>query len=67
VAISLIDLFRPEYLETVNKITTPALFGEMAFMLYLLIVGVRLPLSADQGKGVEQKGAGPASRAQIHN
>ena len=39
--ISATGLLLPQHLEVVNTIATPVLFGEVAFMLWLLIVGVR--------------------------
>ncbi len=49
---SFTGLLAPEHLELVSKVTFPILFGEAAFMLWLLIVGARpKPL------------AGPASAA----
>jgi hypothetical protein len=41
VTISFTRLLFPEHLEIVNKITLPVLFGEVALMLWLLIVGAR--------------------------
>lgn len=43
VAISSTGLLRPEHLKTVSAYATPLLFGEMALMLWLLIVGARPP------------------------
>ena len=34
-------LMLPQYAEIVSKVTFPVLFGEMAFMLWLLVIGVR--------------------------
>jgi Domain of unknown function (DUF4386) len=45
VAMSATGLLFPDSLKLVSKIATPALFGEMALMLWLLIVGVREPAS----------------------
>lgn len=42
VAISSTGLFLPQQLETVSTMATPVLFGEVAFMLWLLIAGVRV-------------------------
>ncbi len=43
VAISITGLMVPQYAKTVSSLATPILFGEVALMLWLLIVGVRLP------------------------
>jgi hypothetical protein len=43
VAISATGLLLPEQLERVSGLATPILFGEMALMLWLLVVGVRAP------------------------
>ncbi len=42
VALSFTGLLWPQHLNTVNTIVTPILFGEVAFMLWLLIVGARV-------------------------
>jgi hypothetical protein len=42
-ALSATGVLWPERLETVNKMTLPVLFGEVAFTLWLLIVGARVP------------------------
>jgi hypothetical protein len=41
VAISVIGLLWPQHLDVVNRVTFPALLGEVAFMLWLLILGAR--------------------------
>lgn len=46
VAISLTGLLLPQYSKVVFSMATPVLFGEMAFMLWLLIVGARVLPSA---------------------
>lgn len=46
VALSAIGLTLPHHLETVSTVTMPLLFGEVALMLWLLIVGVRSPKSS---------------------
>jgi Domain of unknown function (DUF4386) len=49
VAISLTSLLAPQYNDLVGRITFPILFGEMAIMLWLLIMGAnvkRLPAAA---------------------
>jgi hypothetical protein len=51
VTISTTGLVLPQYLEEVFRVATPLLFGEMALMLWLLIVGVRLPRSNGTGTG----------------
>ena len=43
VALSLLGLVAPEHYDLPFKIATPILFGEVALMLWLLIVGVRTP------------------------
>jgi hypothetical protein len=50
VIISMIGILMPPYLGIVNKITLPVLFGEMAFMLWLLIVGARKRASGEMVK-----------------
>ncbi len=42
VAISLTGLLLPQYSKVVFSMATPVLFGEMAFMLWLLLVGARV-------------------------
>ncbi|MEO8196119.1 MAG: DUF4386 domain-containing protein [Thermoanaerobaculia bacterium] len=46
VAISTTGILVPQYLKSVSTFATPILFGEMALMLWLLIVGVRVPPAA---------------------
>jgi hypothetical protein len=46
IAISSTGLLMPQYLDLVSTITLPILFGEVAFMLWLLIVGARVQPSA---------------------
>jgi hypothetical protein len=46
VTMSLTGLLFPQHLKTVSTIATPVLFGEVAFMLWLLIVGARVRPSA---------------------
>ncbi len=46
ITMSFTGLLLPQYLNTVSTIATPILFGEMAFMLWLLIVGARVQPSA---------------------
>lgn len=41
-AISSTGLLWPQHLKTVSAVATPVLFGEVAFMLWLLIVGARV-------------------------
>jgi len=45
VVISSAGLFSPQNLKLVSMIATPVLFGEVAFMIWLLIAGVREPPS----------------------
>lgn len=45
-AISATGLLLPQHLKVVSTIATPVLFGEVAFMLWLLIVGARVQPSA---------------------
>ncbi|MBI1807161.1 MAG: DUF4386 domain-containing protein [Ignavibacteria bacterium] len=40
-AISFTGLLLPQYQDMVSKITFPAIFGEMAFMLWILIMGAK--------------------------
>ena len=40
-AISTTGLLLPERLKSVSNLATPLLFGELALMLWLLVVGVR--------------------------
>jgi hypothetical protein len=47
VAMSLAGLLLPQYAKTVFTVATPVLFGEAAFMLWLLIVGARVRPSPD--------------------
>jgi hypothetical protein len=47
VIISFTGILLPQYLKIVNSITLPVLFGELAFMLWLLIKGVRQDSVAD--------------------
>ncbi|HXH27765.1 MAG TPA: DUF4386 domain-containing protein [Candidatus Polarisedimenticolia bacterium] len=42
-AISATGLIAPQHLQIVFRVSTPILFGEVALMLWLLIVGVRAP------------------------
>ena len=42
VAMSLTGMLWPQYLKTFSTFATPVLFGEVAFMLWLLIVGARV-------------------------
>lgn len=46
IVMSATGLLAPQYLKIVSIIATPVLFGEMALMLWLLIVGVRIKPSA---------------------
>jgi hypothetical protein len=47
VTISFTGMLLPQHLEIVNKIAFPAILGELAFMLWLLIMGARVqPLAA---------------------
>ena len=46
VAISSTGLMLPQHLKTVSTLATPVLFGEVALMLWLLIVGARVPPAA---------------------
>src|SRR6059036_845667 len=43
VALSVIALFFPAYLDAAFKMTQPVLFGELAVMLWLLIKGAKVP------------------------
>lgn len=43
VVLSGTELFLPEFVKTISWITMPALFGEVAFTLWLLIAGARAP------------------------
>jgi hypothetical protein len=43
IAISATGLVFPQHLKMVSLITTPILFGEVALMLWLLVVGIRVP------------------------
>ena len=47
VALSLTGLLSSHRLEAISPFVTPILLGEVAFMLWLLIVGARVPPSAD--------------------
>lgn len=47
VAMSLTGLLSSHRLEAISPFVTPILLGEVAFMLWLLIVGARVPPSAD--------------------
>ena len=58
VAISLTGILMPGYLEIANKIALPALMGELALMLWLLVVGVRLRPATDKGKGAAPQRVG---------
>ena len=51
VTISSTGLLLPQHLKTVSTIATPVLFGEVAFMLWLLIVGARVQPSAVAAPG----------------
>lgn len=42
VVMSLTGILAPEYAETASKLATPILFGEMALMLWLVVVGARV-------------------------
>ncbi len=46
VAISLTGLLSPQRVETVSRIAIPALLGELAFTLWLLVVGAKVTPSA---------------------
>jgi len=46
-ALSFTGLFLPQYEEMLSNITFPALFGEMAFMLWLVIAGAK-----EQARGI---------------
>ncbi len=46
VTISITGLLSPQHLKLISTIATPILFGEVAFMLWLLIMGVRLQPAA---------------------
>jgi hypothetical protein len=50
VGMSLTGLLLPDYSDTIYKIAFPALLGEMAFMLWLLIMGVRPKPLTDQAQ-----------------
>jgi hypothetical protein len=43
IAISLMGLLSSQRIEVVSGVVTPILFGEVAFMLWLLIIGARVP------------------------
>ena len=47
IATSFIGLLTPQYLDFVSKVTFPALLGELAFMLWLVIRGARQEQPAD--------------------
>jgi hypothetical protein len=47
-AISTTGLLLPQHLKLASTVATPVLFGEAAFMLWLLIVGARASSSADE-------------------
>jgi hypothetical protein len=50
-AISFTGLMLPQYEEMVSNIAFPALFGELAFMLWILIMGAKeRPSSSDSGQ-----------------
>jgi hypothetical protein len=42
VALSITGILLPQFLHIVSTVTTPILFGEVAFMLWLLIIGARV-------------------------
>jgi hypothetical protein len=46
VTMSFAELLLPQYAQTVATIATPVLFGEVAFLLWLLVVGARVAPSA---------------------
>jgi hypothetical protein len=46
VTMSFTGLLLPQHVERVSRIASPALFGELAFTLWLLIVGARVQPSA---------------------
>ncbi len=51
----LTGLLFPQYLPTVSKVTFPILFGEMAFMLWLVVFGVRARPNADPAPAAAQR------------
>lgn len=66
VTISATGLVLPQHLEAVSTVAIPALFGEVAFMLWLLIVGVRPPprLKAPAGTEGDANSAQPSLRTE---
>ncbi len=50
-AISSIAMLLPQHAKMVSTIATPVLFGEVAFMLWLLIVGARVPRADNPAPG----------------
>ena len=46
-ALSFIAMLSPQYSKLASSITFPALFGELAFMLWLVIMGARPKQAAD--------------------
>ena len=53
VILSFTGLLLPQYEQTVSNVTFPALLGEMAFMLWLVIKGAKVkPLAAAPGDGL---------------
>jgi Domain of unknown function (DUF4386) len=50
--LSLTALLRPRYVTTVSHIVLPVLFGEVAFMLWLLIKGVKVPLTTSTASDI---------------
>jgi hypothetical protein len=53
-AISFTDLLLPRYEDMVSNIAWPAIFGELAFMLWILVKGVNIQRWKEQaGAAVE--------------
>ncbi len=52
VIISLIAILLPEYQKIVSSVTFPILFGELAFALWLLIIGAKEKPIAPAGSGI---------------
>jgi hypothetical protein len=41
IATSFVGLMLPQYVDVVEKVTFPVLFGELALVLWLLIIGMK--------------------------
>jgi hypothetical protein len=53
VAIAATGMLAPRSLETLTRLATPLLFGEVALMLWLLVVGARTPAAPTPGQPPE--------------